>query len=171
MNKTCSTPAQNTDSFSFSFMNLFYFEINFRPTEHIFKENSTEYIQSKLITNKESINSKCHIGLQTIYREESTQTDPFSPTYTISNGEHPEVFALTDFTYGRTFLLLKLNNVKYYSSVGKGLPATSIEISFIERLRARREWEQDNKIDMTRTRIVIEREIREWQLREKEIQM
>lgn len=54
---------------------------------------------------------------------------------------------------------------------GKGLPATSLEISFIERLRARREWEQDHTIDMTRTRIVIEREIREWQLREKEIKM
>ncbi len=54
---------------------------------------------------------------------------------------------------------------------GKGLPATSLEISFIERLRARREWEQDHTIDMTRTKIVIEREIREWQLREKEIKM
>jgi hypothetical protein len=53
--------------------------------------------------------------------------------------------------------------------LGKGLPATSLEISFIERLRARREWEQDHTIDMTRTKIVIEREIREWKLREKEI--
>lgn len=55
--------------------------------------------------------------------------------------------------------------------VGKGLPATSVEISFIERLRARREWEHDRTIDMTRTKLVIERELREWQLREKEIQM
>jgi len=55
--------------------------------------------------------------------------------------------------------------------LGKGLPATSLEISFIERLRARREWEQDHTIDLTRTKIVIEREIREWQLREKEIKM
>lgn len=56
-------------------------------------------------------------------------------------------------------------------SVDNGLPATSIEISFIERLRARREWEQDHTIDMTRTRIVIEREIRQWQMREQEIKM
>ena len=57
----------------------------------------------------------------------------------------------------------------YYT--GNGLPATSIEISFIERLRARREWELDHTIDMTRTRIVIDREIRQWQMREHEIKM
>lgn len=54
-------------------------------------------------------------------------------------------------------------------SVGNGLPVTSIEISFIERLRARREWEQDHTIDLTRTKIVIEREMRQWQMRENEI--
>jgi hypothetical protein len=48
-----------------------------------------------------------HIGLQTDYREESTQTDPFSPVYTISGGEHPEVFALSDFTYGNNSFLYK----------------------------------------------------------------
>jgi hypothetical protein len=52
------------------------------------------------MTNKDSNNYLRHIGSQTIYREESTQTDPFSPVYTISGGEHPEVFALSDFTYG-----------------------------------------------------------------------
>ncbi len=55
--------------------------------------------------------------------------------------------------------------------LGKGLPATSLEISFIERIRARHAWEQDQTVDLTRTKIVIEREIREWQLREKEIEM
>jgi hypothetical protein len=49
--------------------------------------------------------------------------------------------------------------------IGKGLPVTSLEISFIERLRARREWEQDHTIDMTRTKIIIEREIRENQIK------
>jgi len=48
---------------------------------------------------------------------------------------------------------------------------TALEISFIERLRARREWEQDHSVDMTRAKLVMEREIREWQMREKEIQM
>ncbi|CAF2187466.1 unnamed protein product [Rotaria magnacalcarata] len=103
--------------------------------------------------NQEFISYIRHIGSQTDYREESTQTDPFSPIYTISGGEHPEVFALADFIYG------------------KGLPVTSLEISFIERLRARRQWEQDHTIDMTRTKIVIEREIRQWQIRENEIKM
>ncbi|CAF1092902.1 unnamed protein product [Rotaria sordida] len=125
----------------------------FRSMELIFQENPTKFIQSKLMINKKTINYIRHIGSQTDYREESTQTDPFSPTYTISGGEHPEVFTLSDFTYG------------------KGLPVTSIEISFIERLRARREWEQNHTIDMTRTKLVIEREIRQWQIREKEIKM
>ncbi|UJR38338.1 hypothetical protein I4U23_031008 [Adineta vaga] len=102
---------------------------------------------------KETIHPFRHVNLQTDYREESTQTDPFSPVYTISNGEHPEVFDLADFIYG------------------KGLPATTIEICFIERLRARRQWEQDRTFDVTRMKIVIEREIREWQMREEEIQL
>ncbi len=119
--------------------------------------------------SKKRISYTRHIGSQTDYREESTQTDPFSPVYTISGGEHPEVFALSDFTYGNHSFIFDI--IKYCSSTGKGLPATSIEISFIERLRARREWEQDHTIDMTRTKIVIEREIREWQLRDKEIKM
>ncbi|CAF3349506.1 unnamed protein product [Rotaria sp. Silwood2] len=126
----------------------------FRSKELIFQENSNHFTPSKLMTNEKITNYLRHIGLQTDYREESTQTDPFSPTYTISGGEHPEVFALSDFTYGR-----------------KGLPVTSVEISFIERLRARREWEQEHTIDMTRAKIVIEREIRQWQIREKEIKM
>jgi len=52
------------------------------------------------MVNKEAISYRRHIGSQTDYREESTQTNPFSPAYTISSGEHPEVFALSDFTYG-----------------------------------------------------------------------
>ena len=52
------------------------------------------------MTNKAAISYTRHIGSQTDYREGSTQTDPFSPAYTISGGEHPEVFALSDFTYG-----------------------------------------------------------------------
>ncbi|CAF4981793.1 unnamed protein product, partial [Rotaria sp. Silwood1] len=132
---------------------LFVTTTKSRSMELIFQENAKKYIQSKLITNKKTTNYMHYIGSQTDYREESTQTDPFSPTYTISGGEHPEVFALSDFTYG------------------KGLPVTSVEISFIERLRARREWEKDHTIDMTRTKIIIEREIRQWQIREKEIKM
>ncbi|CAF0839094.1 unnamed protein product [Adineta steineri] len=124
-----------------------------KSIELIVKENPKDYIRSKRITDNEASSSIRHIGTQTDYREESTQTNPFSPPYTISGNQHPEVFALSDFTYG------------------KGLPATSLEISFIERLRARREWEQDHTIDMTRTKIVIEREIREWQIRNEEIKM
>jgi hypothetical protein len=89
------------------FIKLFFFnsEIYFRSIEPIFKENSTEYIQSKLMASKGPISYIRHIGLQTDYREESTQTDPFSPVYTISGGEHPEVFALSDFTYGSHHLV------------------------------------------------------------------
>ena len=53
-----------------------------------------------------------HIESQTDYREESSQTDPYSPAYTISGGEHPEVFALSDFTYGiNIFCLQYFKNV------------------------------------------------------------
>ena len=57
------------------------------------------------------------------------------------------------------------------ADLGNGLPVTSMEISFIERLRARREWEHDHSFDKTRTRVVLEREIREWQMREEKIEM
>jgi hypothetical protein len=82
--------------------------IYFRPIEPVFKEDPTEYIRSQPMTNKDSNNYLRHIGSQTIYREESTQTDPFSPVYTISGGEHPEVFALSDFTYGRNLSVFDL---------------------------------------------------------------
>ncbi|CAF1341886.1 unnamed protein product [Adineta ricciae] len=116
-------------------------------------KNSDFPKDSKLLSTKELIKSFRHVCLQTDYREESSQTDPYSPAYTVSHGEHPEVFDLSDFIYG------------------KGLPATLLEISFIERLRARRQWEQDRTFDVTRMQIVIEREIREWQMREKEIKL
>ena len=63
----------------------------------IFRETSKEYISTKTRTTKETIR---HVGLQTDYRDESTQTIPFSPGYLISDVGQPEVFALSEFTYG-----------------------------------------------------------------------
>ena len=60
---------------------------------------------------------------------------------------------------------------RHDAGIGNGLPATAMEISFIERLRARREWEHDHSVDRTRTKVVLEREIREWQMREEKIEM
>ena len=77
---------------------FFVYKLYHRSNERILRGNSNGYIPSKLAQEKESSR---HIGLQTDYREESTQTDPYSPTYTISGGGHPEVFALSDFTYGQ----------------------------------------------------------------------
>lgn len=53
-----------------------------------------------MIFRQQTTNRIRTVGLQTDFREESTQTDPFSPIYTISGDKHPEVFTLTDFTYG-----------------------------------------------------------------------
>jgi hypothetical protein len=69
------------------------------------------------MTNKTTISSIRHIGSQTHYREESTQTDPFSPAYTISGGEHPEVFALSDFTYGNYWFSQYSNYVRLQAKV------------------------------------------------------
>jgi hypothetical protein len=54
---------------------------------------------------------------------------------------------------------------------GNGLPATSIEIFFIERVRARREWTLDREVDAARSRVLVEREIHQWRRREQQIQM
>lgn len=105
-----STPAQNVPFF-FIFM-LKVIEIVelidvFRSNE-VFKpwsndSNARKFLEKKSIRNNIlPIHHKRHIGLQTIYRDESSQTDPYSPAYTVSNGERPEVFTLSDFTYSKS---------------------------------------------------------------------
>ena len=86
----------------------------FRSNE-VFKSWSNDPNGRKSLSKKSIRNSffpihhKRHIGLQTIYRDESSQTDPYSPAYTVSNGERPEVFTLSDFTYSKfSFMYLQL---------------------------------------------------------------
>lgn len=65
------------------------------------------------------------IGIQTLYRESDTQTDPYSPEYILkSNTSPPELLALATLTYGM------------------GLPAGMAELEMIERARVKRVWEQ-----------------------------
>jgi hypothetical protein len=64
------------------------------------------------------------IGVQTIYRESDTQTDPYSPEYIYqTNANPPELLALATLTYGM------------------GLPAGIAELEMIERARIKRQWE------------------------------
>ncbi|CAF0814501.1 unnamed protein product [Didymodactylos carnosus] len=138
-----------------------YYLWQFTPLCNTYKKSVIKKKFLKPATNKEGIIIKTiaefirHIGTQTDYRDESSQTDPYSPAYTITDeGKHPEIFSLADLSHG------------------KGLPATSLEISFIERLRAKRDWEKDYndpEMEIKRTRIVIEREMREWKIRETKI--
>ena len=75
-----------------------------RSNEILFKQLQKESDRSKSASKRSiSTDSKRNIGFQTDYRDEASQTDPFSPTYTISGGKRPEVFILSDFTYGNSY--------------------------------------------------------------------
>jgi len=60
---------------------------------------------------------------QSDYRESDTQTDPYTPQYTVAPGSNPELLTLASLSW---------NN---------GLPATMAEVELIERARGRRQFE------------------------------
>lgn len=99
------------------------------------------------------------VGVQTDYRESETQTDPYSPEYTVQPGRTPsELLQLATLTWGR------------------GLPAGLAEVEMIERARAKRAWEATlpplddlSQLDKRR-RMMEEMEVKEWAFREGEIQ-
>ncbi|XP_034442399.1 cilia- and flagella-associated protein 91 isoform X1 [Hippoglossus hippoglossus] len=99
------------------------------------------------------------VGVQTDYRENETQTDPYCPEYVIRPGTTPtELLQLAPLTWGR------------------GLPAGLAEVEMIERARAKRVWEASlpplddlSQLDKRR-RMMEEMEAREWAFREEEIQ-
>ena len=65
------------------------------------------------------------VAVQSQYRETETQTNPYTPDYTIRPGEkEPEVLSLAALSYTR------------------GLPAGAAEVEMIERARAKRAFEQ-----------------------------
>ncbi|XP_025100733.1 cilia- and flagella-associated protein 91-like [Pomacea canaliculata] len=98
------------------------------------------------------------ICTQTDYRDSEAQTDPYSPEYVVRPGSAPELLTLATLSYGR------------------GLPAGLAEIEMIERARAKRAWEATLPplSDLTRLplrkKMMEEQEMKEWALREQEIE-
>ncbi|CAM9877930.1 unnamed protein product [Lampetra fluviatilis] len=100
------------------------------------------------------------VSVQTDFRDSETQTEPFSPPYIVPPGvPMPEILTLTALTHER------------------GLPAGLAEVEMIERLRARRAWEEslpslhDAERRDQRRRLMEEAERREWAFREREIHL
>eukprot|EP00760_Papus_ankaliazontas_P006265 PhM_4_TR12967/c0_g1_i1/m.9162 len=63
---------------------------------------------------------KCDAVVQTDYRENDCQTDPYSPPFEVEVGAQPEVLAIMELKYGA------------------GLPAGQAEVDMIDRVRRRR---------------------------------
>eukprot|EP01083_Nonionella_stella_P215681 776056_1 len=94
------------------------------------------------------------VGSQSIYRESAAQTDPYTPDYYVrgEDGEvEPEILALTNLTYANG-----------------SLPAGLEEVEYIERARAKREFEAslppatDVASFELRKKLLQEQELREW---------
>ncbi|XP_017568957.1 cilia- and flagella-associated protein 91 [Pygocentrus nattereri] len=101
----------------------------------------------------------CSVGVQTDYRDSETQTEPYSPGYTLRPGTAPpELLTLATLTWGH------------------GLPAGLEEVEMIERARMKRAWEATLPPlnDLTqlekRKRMMDEMERKEWAFREQEIE-
>lgn len=98
------------------------------------------------------------MGTQTDYRDQETQTEPYSPEYKVVPGEAPEILTLAALKHGR------------------GLPAGVAEVEMIERARDKRAWEASlppltDPDQFHKRRMMMEaREKHEWALRERQIQ-
>lgn len=96
--------------------------------------------------------------VQTDYRENETQTDPYTPEYVFRPRSQPELLTLATLSYGH------------------GLPAGLAEVEMIERAREKRLWESTlpalNDVDNLekRRKMMDEQERKEWAFREKEIE-
>eukprot|EP01063_Lacrimia_lanifica_P015945 TRINITY_DN22595_c0_g1_i1.p1 TRINITY_DN22595_c0_g1~~TRINITY_DN22595_c0_g1_i1.p1 ORF type:complete len:709 (+),score=329.78 TRINITY_DN22595_c0_g1_i1:270-2129(+) len=94
---------------------------------------------------------------QTDYRENDTQTDPYTPDYCVEDGEQPQVLALMELRYGA------------------GLPAGIAEVEMIDRVKRRTQVESqlpqgpDEGAMHTRLQALEELEQVEWGEREAHI--
>ena len=95
--------------------------------------------------------------VQTMYRESEAQTVPYTPDYTVEDGEDPEVLMLKDLTFEN------------------GLPLNKKDLEMIHYARAKREMEShlppftDEASMNLRKRLMEQQEMREFKLREAEI--
>lgn len=100
---------------------------------------------------------KASAATQSIYSEREAQTTPYSPPTEIAEGQKPEELAIAYFCWER------------------GLPATQLEISIIQRMRQQRKIENllppttDEYSFQARSALMEEQEFREWSDRENHI--
>ena len=97
------------------------------------------------------------VEVQTMYRESEAQTNPYTPDYTVEEGENPEILLLKNLTYE------------------KGLPLGKKDIEMIEFARAKRDLENslppftDEASLSFRKRLMEQQEMQEFKMRENEI--
>ncbi|KFG46648.1 c3orf15 protein [Toxoplasma gondii p89] len=97
------------------------------------------------------------IGIQSVYSERETQTVPYSPTCVVPAGHSPEELTIAHLCWE------------------KGLPATQLEISIVQRMRQKRKIEKllppstDEYSFQARASLMKEQEFREWADRERRI--
>lgn len=107
---------------------------------------------------KEVIQLTRTIGTQTMYRDSSAQTDPYSPSFLLRPGAEPEILSLIPLSYQN------------------GLPVGLHEIRMIERARRHREVENkfpnlfDIKGIQRRRSALNKLEFEEWRIREMQIE-
>ena len=127
--------------------------------EENYKSLSALHISAKKYVDfikNENAKTMCDTGIQTIYREEGTLTDPFSPEEVVTKNTDPE--------------LLRIKHFKY----GKELPPTMDELYYIEEMREKIAFDKslppmtDEASFELRRRLMEEQEIREWDKRENE---
>ncbi|CBY20994.1 unnamed protein product [Oikopleura dioica] len=109
-------------------------------------------------TNDSVVQRSRTLATQTDYRDQESQTEPYSPDYTVAPGQNPEILSLAGLKYKR------------------GLPAGVAEVTMIERARDKRRWEEslpplNDPAQMHKRRLMMEqREKYEWQQRDREIE-
>ncbi|CAG5113339.1 Oidioi.mRNA.OKI2018_I69.chr2.g7450.t1.cds [Oikopleura dioica] len=109
-------------------------------------------------TNDSVVQRTRTLATQTDYRDQESQTEPYSPDYTVAPGQNPEILSLAGLKYKR------------------GLPAGVAEVTMIERARDKRRWEEslpplNDPAQIHKRRLMMEqREKFEWQQRDREIE-
>jgi len=113
--------------------------------------------QKPQIIEEEDTGTHRTIETQTDYRDQESQTDPYSPEFRVKPGETPEILTLAALKHTQ------------------GLPAGLAEVKMIEHAREKRKWEEslpplsDPEQFKKRRQMMEEREKYEWQLREEQI--
>jgi len=95
------------------------------------------------------------VGVQTLYRDSETQTDPYTPDYILPEGEEPEVLSISQFSHANGML-----------------PVSMHEVNIIKRMREKQDYLEnlpeitDEKSMELRKRMLAAQEKKEWKYRE-----